>query len=472
MEFETDKINNPGGRTSNQDYADFIVLERERVACWVVADGLGGHMGGETASKTAVEVILNSFKQNPECTAEAVKRYMQTAQNELVRIQGQNPRLSQMRTTLVMLVTDFEHMVWGHIGDSRLYQLEDGIIRFQTKDHSVPQSMVAAGDIKADQIRHHEDRNRLLRSMGQPESFRPEILEFRKKLYDGDAFLLCTDGFWEYVEEPEMELDFAKAKEPKEWLQKMESRILNKAEGEFDNYTAVAVYFHSPSRPRPPHTEIISQKVTAKETVKPTLNFKRIAISLMIVAELILLAFLLFKVKPPQSLKPPPSIKSPTDLIHSKRIYRPAQKALYLSLAEAMAAANEGEEIWIGPGYFYFELESRRNGVNLKGAGLNETYVFTKLKMRSDFVHLFIPVIEAIQNINQINGIIKDGSIIDLDNKMKIAKIWPHEDSNNKKKIQKLLNHFLSYFEWTKMSIGEVMGPGVTAKQNNGRREK
>jgi serine/threonine protein phosphatase PrpC len=477
MEFETGRIDNVGGRTSNQDYAGFVILEQEKAACWVVADGLGGHLGGETASKTAVEVILAAFKQNPGCSTEAVTQYLLAAQNELLRIQGQNPRLSQMRTTVVILVTDFERAIWGHIGDSRLYRLEDGKIRFQTRDHSVPQSMAAAGDIATDQVRHHEDRNRLLRSMGQPESFRPEIFEKKESLYDGDVFLLCTDGFWEYVEEPEMEIDFAKAKNSTEWLYKMEGRILKRAEGEFDNYTAIAVYCHSSTRPRPsrttipPHTKPIPAKAAAKETVTPPTptptNLKRIVFSLIIIAELMVLAYLLFIVK---------IIRTPADLIHSKRVYNPVHKALYFSLDEAVKEAGEREEIWIGPGYFYsnYALKAKNKKLLLKGAGLDKTYLFVNPggKMFNISCEIFgkIPgLITGFVEMYQMGSILSDFSttveksisVFFINDEMKILGMWPPETPINKKEVQKKLYGLASFFESIRRIPGKVMNPGI-----------
>jgi serine/threonine protein phosphatase PrpC len=91
-----------------------------------------GYDSDTQLSSTDLQELCAAFKQNPGCSAEAVKQYLQAAQNELVRIQGQNPRLSQMRTTVVILVTDFEGVTWGHVGDSRLYRLEDGKIHFQS----------------------------------------------------------------------------------------------------------------------------------------------------------------------------------------------------------------------------------------------------------------------------------------------------------------------------------------------------
>jgi serine/threonine protein phosphatase PrpC len=244
MPFNTSLTCKIGGKPDNQDYADYVILKKKPAACWVVADGLGGHRGGEIAAKAAVEVILKSFRQDPGCSVQAINQYLDAAQGEIIHLQQERLRFSRMRTTVVMMVSDFKHVLWAHVGDSRLYRLQNGVIDFQTKDHSLPQAMVSEGEITPDQVRSHKERNVLLRTMGQSDIFRPQVYQEKQLLTGGNAFLLCTDGFWEYVEEAEMEMDYADTKTPGLWLRKMEKRLLRKVKGEFDNYTAIAVYFH------------------------------------------------------------------------------------------------------------------------------------------------------------------------------------------------------------------------------------
>jgi serine/threonine protein phosphatase PrpC len=101
-----------------------------------------------------------------------------------------------------------------------------------------------AGEITPAQIRFHEDRNRLLRSLGNS-GFNPTIRENSAPLEPQDAFLLCSDGFWEYVNEREMEADLATAPGPKDWLTSMEARLKARVKSEHDNYSAIAVWFRA-----------------------------------------------------------------------------------------------------------------------------------------------------------------------------------------------------------------------------------
>ena len=251
--FVTEFVSRVGGREHNEDYCAFS--EVGQAACWVAADGLGGHRGGELASRSAVEAVLTSFRADPQLSAAALRRHLESAQRSVLAAQAQQPTLSTMRTTIVVLLTDSSRVLWAHMGDSRLYCFENGGSVFHTSDHSVVQMMVDAGDLSPDQIRHHEDRNRLLRCLGEHDGdFRPTILPEPRTLYRGTAFLLCTDGFWENVLDAEMQVDLAKAENAGEWLTFMEDRLLERSNEGDDNYTAMAVMFNSETaatRPEP-----------------------------------------------------------------------------------------------------------------------------------------------------------------------------------------------------------------------------
>jgi serine/threonine protein phosphatase PrpC len=242
--FDTASLTSPGGREENQDFLGFLILDR--FACWAIADGLGGHSGGARGAITAVETILDSFRASPSCSPEGLAEYLRRANAAIREMQKQEPRWSRMASTAAVLVTDFREVLWGHVGDSRLYLFRRGRIHAQTRDHSVPQALCNAGEIAPAQIRFHEDRSRLLRSLGR-EDFRPTILEHTLLLQPQDAFLLCTDGFWEYVNEDQMQGDLTAAKSAEEWLKTMAARVSRHATGEQDNFSALAILFRTES---------------------------------------------------------------------------------------------------------------------------------------------------------------------------------------------------------------------------------
>jgi serine/threonine protein phosphatase PrpC len=240
MKIIADGLSKKGGRKVNEDYAGFAC--RAKDGCFLVADGLGAKGGGDIASESVVETVLEEYQEQPGIETDDIMRMLTAAQTELRAEQKKDERRAGIRTTLVQLVIEDGYAAWAHIGDSRLYRFRDGYVAFQTKDHSVPQTKVAAGEITADQIRNHPDRNRLTRAMGSPNAFRPAVLETPIRLERDDAFLLCTDGFWEYVLEGEMEDTLDESRTPGEWLASMERILLTRAGAKHDNYAAVAVF--------------------------------------------------------------------------------------------------------------------------------------------------------------------------------------------------------------------------------------
>ena len=240
MTFKSASISKAGGREENQDCFDSKV--GKHAGLWIVADGVGGHRGGAVASQTAVRAMLDSWHEGVDFIPQTIDELINTAQAAILNQQETDPQLSSMRTTVVALYVAQNLALWGHVGDSRLYLYRDYALTFQTKDHSVPQAMVVAGEITQEQIRQHEDRNRLLRAVGNPEGVKPTITESPQLVRQGNVFLLCTDGFWEYVTEAEMAVDLVKSNTPIEWLGRMELRLIARAAANHDNYTAMAVF--------------------------------------------------------------------------------------------------------------------------------------------------------------------------------------------------------------------------------------
>lgn len=241
MKFDTATLSQTGGRRSNQDSFGFEA--NQAAGCWVVADGLGGHAGGETASRMAVDEVLAAFRQKPDVSPSFIENCLQTAHQAIQLKAAAAYELASMRTTLVVLTCTGNSAVWGHVGDSRLYWFRRGKIVHQTKDHSVPQMLVDAGKLDPLKLRGHEDQNRLTRALGQTGSLKTSVLSEPIDLQPGDAALLCSDGIWTYVLELELEADWEKAASAAEYLALLERRVLERAESEHDNYTAIAVRF-------------------------------------------------------------------------------------------------------------------------------------------------------------------------------------------------------------------------------------
>lgn len=227
-----------GGREGNED--SVLILEKGKKVCAVVADGLGGHGGGEKASALVTKEFSENW--NEMLSPEILTKLLQRAHEKICAMQTPG---CPMKSTAVTLAIEPGHIAWAHVGDSRLYHFYNGRLVFQTKDHSSSQIAVELGDITAEEIRFHEDRNKVFRALGQSGSVTVDARDL--ELAAGEhAWLLCTDGFWEYVLEREMEEALRLARTPQEWLENMRGilrrRLEEKGQTENDNNTAAAVW--------------------------------------------------------------------------------------------------------------------------------------------------------------------------------------------------------------------------------------
>ena len=230
---------NKGDRPQNED-ACTCRCENTK-GCFVLADGLGGHAMGQEASKLAVEQAIHEYGNGVEELETIVDR----CQAKILEAQQQANCVDQMKTTLVLLKIDNRHAQWIHVGDSRLYFFRKGKLVVRTSDHSVPQKLFEMGEIREEEIRHHEQRNQLLRVLGTSwDKPRYEVSKkIRIKKRCRDAFLLCSDGFWEYITEEQMEQQLKMAQSVQEWLDCMLDIIQNQEpNGNRDNFTAIAVW--------------------------------------------------------------------------------------------------------------------------------------------------------------------------------------------------------------------------------------
>ncbi|MFQ8666506.1 PP2C family protein-serine/threonine phosphatase [Anaerostipes caccae] len=225
----------PGGRTVNEDYCSFELGSGR--SSFVVADGLGGHEKGEIASELAGRFMMERLMCMDQITVESLKEALRET-NQCV-LDGQN-QYPGMRTTMAAVIEEKGQLWECHTGDSRIYLFKNRCLYFQSRDHSVVQLSAEMGDISPEQIRFHPDRSKLLKVLGDSQELKIAPPPESFALEPGDAFLLCTDGFWEYVWETEMEADLVKSETPEEWIVFMVKRVLLKAPSDHDNFTAAA----------------------------------------------------------------------------------------------------------------------------------------------------------------------------------------------------------------------------------------
>ena len=233
-------ISEPGDRSVNEDAVG--IFTHGANTCFVVCDGLGGHGKGEVASGLVRDVFADQFSKTEEAV-NFLGQTFQAAQCILMDEQRVQNARHKMKTTAVALVTDATHAYIGHVGDSRLYTFAHNKVKWRTQDHSVPQMLALAGDIKDSEIRRHPDRNLLLHVMGIEWEEPPYELKEPIPLKKCQAFLLCSDGFWDWIDEKTMGALLKKARSAEEWLSAMVEVVRTNGKGnDMDNVSAIAVW--------------------------------------------------------------------------------------------------------------------------------------------------------------------------------------------------------------------------------------
>lgn len=235
MKIETAFLTDVGGKQVNDDT---VATWSQKGTYVFVGDGLGGYAGGQRASRAACDAMMEQTRQGSMISKEQMEQAAAAAEKAVCTLQEETE--GDMKTTMVFLAIEEETTMWMHVGDSRLYHFRGGKWASQTKDHSVSQMAVLLGQITQSQIRFHEDRNRVLRALGAAKA-KPDVSGALQILPD-DAFLLCTDGFWEYVLEEEMEQTLSQAADPQDWIDRMQEILLSRVTTDNDNYTAAAVF--------------------------------------------------------------------------------------------------------------------------------------------------------------------------------------------------------------------------------------
>ncbi|MDR0626881.1 MAG: protein phosphatase 2C domain-containing protein, partial [Bifidobacteriaceae bacterium] len=176
-------------RANNQDsaYAGPHLL--------VVADGMGGHAGGDIASSVAIAHLAPLDEETPPADqgAQALEDAVEEAHQELLERVEEDQDLAGLGTTITTLLRTGDRLILGHIGDSRAYLLRDGELRQVTTDHTFVQYLVDAGKLAPEQAERHPQRSLLLRVLGDVELSGGLDVSVRKA-EPGDRWLLCSDG--------------------------------------------------------------------------------------------------------------------------------------------------------------------------------------------------------------------------------------------------------------------------------------
>ena len=240
-------------REINQDYwGEFEDPERKR-RLFVVADGMGGHLGGEVASRMAVESISEVFGAGDDDAVPLLTRAFETANERVFKAAQEDMDLAGMGTTAVCLLVEPGGRGWiAHVGDSRGYRQRGDEFSQITEDHSVVGALVRMGHITEDEAKIHPQRNEILRAIGTNEQVEVQVTPL--ELQPGDRYLLCSDGLSGLVDDPEID-EVLGRQDPEEAVRTLVQ--MANLEGGNDNITVQIVQVPGEPRKKQRTTDVI-----------------------------------------------------------------------------------------------------------------------------------------------------------------------------------------------------------------------
>ncbi|MFD1455535.1 Stp1/IreP family PP2C-type Ser/Thr phosphatase [Levilactobacillus lanxiensis] len=225
-------------RNDNEDYVDVFTNQAGKHLA-IIADGIGGHQGGDVASAMAVSHLGHEFEQTKLTTPDAARQWIATeitAENQsIIDKSNQFADLNGMGTTLVAALYFTEEVVIANIGDSRAYLMRDDELRQLTEDHSLVNELVKRGEISRQAARHHPQKNVIIRSLGISDDARFDLNTYPLVL--GDQLLLCTDGLTNMVDDHQIQAVLTSDQTPKEKCDQLID--MANAAGGLDNITVL-----------------------------------------------------------------------------------------------------------------------------------------------------------------------------------------------------------------------------------------
>lgn len=190
-----------GGREEQQDRAAVFAAKDRDAFLVVLADGMGGHHGGARAAQAVIDTLRERFEtEDVGDPLSALETYCVEAHRAVSAVGeqgGQSPG-----STCVMLYLSGDEACWAHVGDSRLYHYRNGMLLNRTQDHSLVQLLVSRGELTEEEMATSPLQNQLYMRLGGQEVPQPELGS--AEVHKGDAFMLCSDGFWESIEADEV----------------------------------------------------------------------------------------------------------------------------------------------------------------------------------------------------------------------------------------------------------------------------
>lgn len=262
---------------------------------FAVADGLGGHVGGEVASQVALERLAEATSADSpeEAISELLREAIHLANRAVGERASKEPRLTGMGTTLTAVVVGRDRLHLGHVGDSRAYLLRDGELRALTEDHTLVQRMVREGRLTPEQAGVHPQRSVLTRALGIEDNL--EVDQTTVEVTPGDRLLLCSDGLTAMVNDEDIQKILVGQEDP----QAASSALVEAANaaGGQDNITTIVLDVVDAVEPPPTQPADVQARTTEAtgSTKGPSRRLPRLALKVGI--PLLLFAALLVGVR-------------------------------------------------------------------------------------------------------------------------------------------------------------------------------
>lgn len=247
--FTTVFFSEAGTKNKNNDYFGYIQLDN--YAIWAVADGFDEEEGADVAARLAVESAIEYFMLHPGFNIEIINEIMSYANLKVREKQTETERYSLMHTSLLIVISNYNALLYGNIGNTRFYHLRNGYVISQSSDDTVAQLLVGEEALNTGDLKYHRQRNDLLQAIGDYGKIKPNILKTPVILQEKDTFCLTTIGFWENIDEKEMEVELSRYDEGKKWLVSLEKKVVATLRDDVENYTFVAVTIEDVAEPLP-----------------------------------------------------------------------------------------------------------------------------------------------------------------------------------------------------------------------------
>lgn len=244
MNLDIGSVSRVGDREENEDYGDFIRSPAGAAA--IVCDGLGGHEFGEWASEafaTATLAERDALLAGDYSSKEAARQVFEAVFNSgtagLRKTVSSRDASADPQTTAVLAVVRKDMLATAHIGDSRAYRLGPDGVAWRSRDHSLVQMLLDEGEVTEEEMGTHPDQGKLFKSIGMEREDKPSV-NVLEPLRPGEALLLCSDGFWEHLEQEEL-ASLASVSDLQKTLENLAKLAEGRAQGKSDNVTAICV---------------------------------------------------------------------------------------------------------------------------------------------------------------------------------------------------------------------------------------